>query len=325
MVHQILSHFYLDNSSVGQFSTIYTYGGDGHLWNAFKLSGPVGSMQLISPGDHWLTLIVSSTDDDGVELDEMNVSFTMCAGDCPVAQPVNQQVDQPVNNENCHSDFTLEMENALSSTPLKPCNDVYAQTPCIQFRSEASNEQTVHLSSNGQYVSYNITSFSQCFFHIIGLLFSNDGDPDIIGTYLDNDKFGEFTTPANSGGGHLWNTFENSGLVGSTQTLVPGEHRLTIRISSTDEHGVELDSLKISFTMCEGDCPVIAPFHRPDDDKNVKSNERANNESRDEDTEDDSSLTAIGIILGSVVVVLVIVAIVGVVYFINRRYRYNNY
>ena len=235
---------YMDNAYIGQFITIGSSGA-GHLWNVFKQSGVVGREQLISPGDHWLTLSVSLTDEDGVELDEATVMFTMCAGDCPVSQPVHQ-VDQPMSNENCNTSFTLEMENAISSAPLKLCNDVNLQTPCIQFRSEASNEQTLHLSSNGQYASFNISSFSRCFFHIIGLFYSNDGDQDKISFFLDNDRFGEVTTHAKSGGGHLWNVIENSGLVGNTQTLVPGEHTLTIRASNTDEHGVELDALKIS-------------------------------------------------------------------------------
>ena len=85
---------------------------------------------MIPPGDHWLTLSVSFTDEDGVELDEVIVTFTMCAGDCPVSQPVNQ-VNQPVSNENCNTSFTLEMENAISSAALKLCNDVNLQTPCI--------------------------------------------------------------------------------------------------------------------------------------------------------------------------------------------------
>ena len=129
---------------------------------------------------------------------------------------------------------------------------------------------------------------------LLVFFYSNDGDQDIISFFLDNDRFGEVTTHPKSGGGHLWNVIENSGLVGNTQTLVPGEHMLTIRASNTDEHGVELDALKISFTMCEGKCPVITPLHRPDEQDSStddKSTERSldSGSENDNGSEDDSS------------------------------------
>jgi len=38
---------------------------------------------------------------------------------------------------------------------------------------------------------------------------------------------GQLTTLERSGGGNLWNVFENSGAVGNSQTIIPGHHRLT--------------------------------------------------------------------------------------------------
>jgi len=153
--------------------------------------------------------------------------------------------------------------------------------------------------------------------------YSNDGDQDIISFFLDNDRFGEVTTHAKSGGGHLWNVIENSGLVGNTQTLVPGEHTLTIRASNTDEHGVELDALKISFTMCEGKCPVITPLHRPDE-QDSSTDDKSAERSSDSGSEDDSSYITIAIILAIAVIVLIVLIVVGGCVIYRKRHSYNN-
>lgn len=69
---------------------------------------------------------------------------------------------------------------------------------------------------------------------------------------------GQLTTLERSGGGNLWNVFRNSGIVGFPQIISFREHRLSIAISSTHEHGVELDNVTISFSQCNGECPSIA-------------------------------------------------------------------
>ena len=256
---------YLDDTKIGGFATRVEYG-NGNLWNVFENSGLVGSRLTLVPGQHRLTFRVVSTDQLGVEMDKVNVSFTQCSGECPT---VHRQMI--TYNEDCNSALNLEMENGISSTLLKECNQVYSQAPCIQYRSEASDQQTVHLTSSGQYVSYTITSHSRCSFHILGLQYSNDGDSDTISIYLDNERFGEFITHSSSGGGHLWNVFENPGLIGNTQILDHGEHTLTIRVSATDQYGVELDMIRIAFSMCNGECPSVTPLHRPDDQTPTKN------------------------------------------------------
>ena len=177
-------------------------------------------------------------------------------------------------------------------------------------------------------MSYNITSQSRCALHVIGIQYSSDGEPDTISIILDNDRFGQFITHSFSQSGHLWNVFKNSGLVGNTQILLPGEHTLTIRVTSTDEYGVELDMIRIAFSMCEGECPSVAPLHRPDNqnptvssnppDVKTDSTEKANintskgDESQGDESEADNSggglpAGAIGGIFATIIILLLII------------------
>lgn len=166
---------YLDGSKIGEFLT-FSRSNYGRLWNTIRRSGPVGSAQTLSPGQHRLTFTVSSTDRYGVELDKVNISFTQCNGPCPA---VISSIQSSIY-ENCNSYINFQSENGVSLSPLRLCDSVNSRTPCTQQRSEASNQRTIYLSSNGQNVSHRLTTTSWCAFRITNVRYSNDGPSDII-------------------------------------------------------------------------------------------------------------------------------------------------
>ena len=63
----------LTNTNVGSFNTI-SQKGDGHLWNVFKDSGPVGQHLQLSSGHYDLVLFLS-VDNLGVEIDKTTLNF----------------------------------------------------------------------------------------------------------------------------------------------------------------------------------------------------------------------------------------------------------
>ena len=63
----------LANTDVGSFNTI-SQEGDGHLWNVFKDSGPVGQHLHLSSGHYDLVLFLS-VDNLGVEIDKTTLNF----------------------------------------------------------------------------------------------------------------------------------------------------------------------------------------------------------------------------------------------------------
>ena len=65
----------LANTDVGSFNTI-SREGDGHLWNVFKDSGPVGQHLHLSSGHYDLILFLSDCVDNlGVEIDKTSLNF----------------------------------------------------------------------------------------------------------------------------------------------------------------------------------------------------------------------------------------------------------
>ena len=63
----------LANTDVGSFNTI-SQEGDGHLWNVFKDSGPVGQHLHLSSGHYDLVLLLN-VDNLGVEIDKTTLNF----------------------------------------------------------------------------------------------------------------------------------------------------------------------------------------------------------------------------------------------------------
>jgi len=81
----------LNDDFIGEFTTDQG-NRTGHGWNIIKHSGEIGGIPLPT-GIHHLTIIINSTDDEGVELDEMHYSFNVCTGDCPIVFKLDPAAD----------------------------------------------------------------------------------------------------------------------------------------------------------------------------------------------------------------------------------------
>ena len=84
-------HVLLNDDLIGEFTTDQG-NRTGHGWNIIKHSGEIGRIPLPF-GIHHLTIIINSTDDEGVELDEMHYSFNVCTGDCPIVFKLDPAAD----------------------------------------------------------------------------------------------------------------------------------------------------------------------------------------------------------------------------------------
>ena len=219
--------------------------------------------------------------------------------------------------EFCDVEDTLQAEEGMSSMRLIECNLGSFQTPCFQHRSTASGSRyklTVYFTRVGQYISYKITSPSQCKMRIINVLYSNDeGGADTISTLLDDMIVGQFITHQNKGNGNLWNVFNSSGRIGDIHTISPGDHWLTLKVSETDSKGVELDKITVSFEQCHGGCPIVSAVPPAiGDDDNV-----------DEDNDSLSDEEIIGIVYSTAIFVLTLVAILTGITFCYVKHKNN--
>ena len=84
----------LYNTNLGSFNTV-SQAGNGHLWNVFKDSGPVGQQLQLPPGHYNLVLeLLVSVDDIGVEIDNTAVNFR-CDGDPGVISTETPETTEP--------------------------------------------------------------------------------------------------------------------------------------------------------------------------------------------------------------------------------------
>ena len=204
----------------------------------------------------------------------------------------------------CTHEDTLQGEEGTSSIPLVECSSGKFRTPCIQRRNRASKGQTIYLTFAKQYILYKIKSFSICELSIIDIRYSNDENgADNVIALVDDNIIGNFTTHHKQGNGDFWNVFESSGSVGAQQISM-GDHILTIRLNSTDEKGVEIDLVRVSF-VCDGQCPIVTTAHHDsliDDDAG----------NRDVDTGSSLSDEATIAIVYSVIILAILTVAVGI-------------
>jgi len=219
-------------------------------------------------------------------------------------------------------DYILEAEEGNSLQRLMECNTDNFYTPCMQFRSQASGRShklTVKFTRSNQYISYRITSPSQCTLQISDIIYSNDeGGADNISVLLGNIYVGDFIThQMNSGMGDLWDEFHSSGQIGDVHTIFRGENLLIIRVSVTDSKGVELDKIDVSFNDCHGKCPIVSAVtplisHNRNGDDDNNGGESLSNE------------LIIGITYGIGIVLLALLTIVTG-FMLYRSIKYRNY
>ena len=138
-------------------------------------------------------------------------------------------------------DLQLEAENGQSDS-----------SGTQMYRSTASGGLAVNLRQNGYLVWRFVTSTS-CDIVILAVYYSNDGRSDRIEILVDESITGQFTTIGVSQGGHQWNVFRSSGIVGNPVTLSAGQHTLKLIVKMADAVGVEIDSVTL-----RGPCVVVS-------------------------------------------------------------------
>ena len=131
---------------------------------------------------------------------------------------------------------------------------------CKQMmRSAASDGLTVLLRLGGD-LSYSMEIKSNCNISVRNCRYSTDGPlPDTVNINLANTNIGSFNTTSQTGGGHLWNVFKDSGPMGRHLQLPSGRYILVLFLS-VDDHGVEIDKTTLNFN-CDADPGLIESNH----------------------------------------------------------------
>lgn len=116
----------------------------------------------------------------------------------------------------------------------------------IMTRGNASNQQTVHLSS-GTSRTIDITARGYGT-HFITTRYSNDnfGSTESVEVRVDDLSIGTFAAADTGDGGQGWNQFADTELP-MPATLTPGDHKITISVTGGDGGGMEIDQVRIRF------------------------------------------------------------------------------
>ena len=122
----------------------------------------------------------------------------------------------------------------------------YQGTGSQRHRSAASNDATVLLHQGGC-ITLSFRVFSSCTFLVQNIAYTNDGSSDTISITLDGTIVGTFQTVAAGNFGHNWNVVRNSGSVGVSSSIVSGNHTIKVVATSTDQYGVEIDTVVLNF------------------------------------------------------------------------------
>ena len=117
----------------------------------------------------------------------------------------------------------------------------------------ASNEHTVLLTAYKS-VTQDFTVFSEHILVVAGVYYSNDGESDNVSVSVDGRLVETFETMESFGEGFLWNVFHNTGMLGNSISIRPGDHELQILVTSEDVNGVEIDSIIMELNCSHDHC-----------------------------------------------------------------------
>lgn len=112
-------------------------------------------------------------------------------------------------------------------------------------RSGAEKDVAVALTT-GEMIKLVFCLTEKADVQVSGLVLANDGGVDDIAVLLDWSEVGVTTSMYTQLSGKGWNVFETTGPVGLKRTLDAGRHSVTLNVTSSDEHGVELDAVLIT-------------------------------------------------------------------------------
>lgn len=128
--------------------------------------------------------------------------------------------------------FTFEVENFASAELRVP-------------RSSASGKFTVHLHKD-DLVQVEFCLGRNSLVSIQNVVYSNDGNTDIIHVSVDGQNLGTFQTSVLEDDGNGWNRFKSSKSLHGKAMLPSGRHVIDIKAKHTDQWGVEIDHLILS-------------------------------------------------------------------------------
>ena len=129
--------------------------------------------------------------------------------------------------------YNLEAEGSIS-------------TGTKMSRTRASGDKTVYLLHNDYLMFYlRANSTFSCNVVVYNVRYSNDGESDTVELLLNQTKIGSFRTRAASRGGHLWNVFEDTGVVGNPVLLSAGQNYSLKLVAIADRYGVEIDQISL--------------------------------------------------------------------------------
>lgn len=118
--------------------------------------------------------------------------------------------------------------------------------PRSPWRSGASGVSSLHMFE-GDTINITLCLSETTEIVIDELVYSNDGESDIININIDDIYFPWFKTEETDGGwGKYWNIFKSSGILGEPVILNKGSHTIGVTIESADYYGVEFDVIKVS-------------------------------------------------------------------------------
>lgn len=132
-------------------------------------------------------------------------------------------------------------------------------TGTIKDRSAASNDRTV-LLHDGEIITFNlIISKGFCSMQVKNVVYSNDGDYDVVSILVDEAIYAEFQTRSQTNWGHLWNVFLSTGPISNTVAVSTGSHVMKIKADYTDYYGVEIDKITLELVACDDTTTALTP------------------------------------------------------------------
>ncbi|XP_060556794.1 uncharacterized protein LOC132717358 [Ruditapes philippinarum] len=135
------------------------------------------------------------------------------------------------------------LSSADGSEIVIQAEDMIGDVSEVNHRQHASGYKAVHLYT-GNILQTELCFISGTKFTVNEIEYSNDGPSDMISVSLDKVVIDEFRTVALSDGGLGWDMFKPHQSMVST--ITEGHHMLTIKVIQSDQHGVEIDYIKVS-------------------------------------------------------------------------------
>lgn len=135
--------------------------------------------------------------------------------------------------------FDLEAEDYLHI----PANETIKS---ITNRETASNKKAVWmLVSQIGMLKFDFCLDKESDVLVDNILYSNDGEEDILTVLMNWEEIGTFRTHSRSQGGKAWTDYVSTGRIGRIRRLPAGQHSLVLLLTQSDKFGVEIDKVTV--------------------------------------------------------------------------------